>query len=207
MPVAVELDGLCPASGRGAERPGADRIHLAWAHPGGEHQVPGSSARRACRPDRSGSAGRDGPRGRLGAAPLSRLARRDAEPRAGSGSLGPSRAAEVGRSGRGPRRPRHPRGARGPLGTGVGLGEIGFRPGPGRRRRRDRREPAGRRIGGHRSRGGPVHGGAIGRGRAVRGAVGRPVGGGPGHRRNTRSRPGGRSGRAVIAGFGAPSPH
>ena len=114
MPVAVELNGLLPGLGPGRGAPGRGPDPPAWAHPAGEHQVPGSSARTAWRPGPD-PAGRDGPRGRPGAARESRPARRDAEPRAGPGPLGPGplarpRTAEVGRGGRGPRRSGHPRG-------------------------------------------------------------------------------------------------
>ena len=119
------------------------------------------------------------------------------------------RAAEVGRGDRRPRRPGHPRGAgsaRCPLSPGVGSGQAGVsgvRPGPGRGRLGNRRQRAGRHLG-RRGTCGPVRGGAFGRGRALRRAVGRLVRRGPGHGRGARSRPGRRSGRVVVTGLRSP---
>ncbi len=211
MPVAVELNGLLPglgpgrgAPGRGPEPPGlgapgrgapdpwvlgadgrapwppwTSLARLVGTARGGAWALPA----RAAWPAATGSR-------RPGWDPLAPL---DSWP-----PLTCPRAAEVGRGGRGPWRSWHPRGAgsaRSPLGPRLG------RPGPGRGRRRDRRQPASR-IGGPWTGGGPARDGAIGHGRAIRGAVGRPVGGGPGRGRapgSPGSRSGGRSG-AVVAG-------
>ena len=175
MPVAVELNGLLPGRGPGRGAPGRG--------PG----APGLGAPGRGAPGPWGL-GADGlapwswrPAGAAGALPGS-TARRAGTRRRGPG-LPPARAAEVGRGGRSARRPGHPRG------TGAVLGPRFGR--PGGRRRRDRRQPPGGRVG---CRRGTARGGTVGRGRALRGAVGRPVGRGPGGRRGT-----GRGGGAVVA--------
>ena len=203
MPVAVELNGLLPGLGPGRGAPGRGPDPPGLGAPGRGHQVPGSAARTACAPGPLwlGWSGR--PAGAPGRCPPEPPG---APGRGAEGRVwlpGPSRGCGSRPGWPGSSAARAPSGRSGSPGDWSRLGEIGLRPGPGRRRRRDRRQ-RGRRIGGHRSRGGPVNGGAIGRGRAVRGAVGRPVGGGPGHGRNTRASRRPQRPRGHRGHFGAP---